>query len=101
MTLLLYSSSMDSVSSLLPKVLRKRGIKDEADASLVTFAANQWMKEHAILAEAKKLNGGVLFIEVASSIAAQECHGKTVDLLEEMQKQFPGIGVENVRILRS
>ena len=91
---------MDSVSSLLPKVLRKRGIKDEADASLVVFAANEWLKKHAVLAMAKKLNGGTLFIEVASSIAAQECHGKSTDLLEEMQKQFPGILIENVRILR-
>jgi hypothetical protein len=94
---------MDRLSALLPKVLHKRGIKHEADASLVVYHAQKWLKEHDAQegTNVTKLQYGTLFIETLSSVAAQECHGMTNDLLEELQATFPNVTLDTIRILRS
>jgi hypothetical protein len=92
---------MDHISTLLPKVLRKRGIKDEADASLIVFAANAWLKIHAGgIATASKCSAGTLFLEVISSVAGQECAGRSEELLEFLRSKYPGTPLEKVRIQR-
>lgn len=92
---------MDHISTLLSKALRKRGLKDQADASLVVYTAQKWLKEKGLKnATAEKLDNGALFIEVESSIAAQECHAQKEDLLSSLQKTFPDIAVNQVRIMR-
>lgn len=92
---------MDRLSTLLPKALRKRGLKDQADASLVVHTAQTWLKEKGLEdASAEKLENGTLFIEVESSIAAQECHAQKEELLSSLQKTFPTIAVNQVRIMR-
>ena len=96
---------MEHISTLLPKVLRKRGIKDEADASLVTFAAERWLKEYAEdivpQVQATKFMDRTLFLKVESSIAAQECYARNEELLLHLRKEFPAIPCEKVCILRA
>ena len=97
-------NQMDSIATLLPKVLAKRGIKNEADASFIVFAAEQWLKEQgaerAIAVTATKFTAGTLVLEARSSVAAQECMGYAEELLEHLRKRFPGIAMERIRILR-
>ena len=96
-----YHRIMDRLSTLLPKALRKRGLKDQADASLVVHRAQTWLREKELEnASAEKLDNGALFIEVDSSIAAQECHAQKEELLSFLQKSFPDIAVNRVRIIR-
>lgn len=94
---------MDKISTLLPKVLHKRGIKHEADASLIVHHAQKWLKEHGAPEDTNvtKFQDRTLFIETASSVAAQECHGMTNDLSEELQATFPNVTLDTIRILRS
>ena len=95
-----FSAVMDHISTLLPKVLRKRGIKDEADASLVVHEASMWLRRSGVPGKVTKLKSGTLFIEAPSSIAAQECHASSNELLEALRLRFPDITIENVRIVR-
>ena len=96
---------MDHISTLLPKVLRKRGIKDEAEASLVAFAADRWFKEFAPeitpQVQVAKFMDRTLFLKVGSSIAAQECYARNEELLLYLRKEFPAIPLEKVCILRA
>ena len=91
---------MDHISLLLPKVLRKRGIKDQADASLIVYTATQWLEGKLPGVRPTKFTTGTLFIEAATSIAAQECYALTQDLLAALQSNFPSITIDRVRILR-
>jgi len=97
--------TMDHISALLPKVLAKRGIKGEADASHVVFGASQWLREKsgglAGAVAATKFTMGTLILEVRSSVVAQECMGLTEELLKSLQKRFPGVRIERIRILRA
>lgn len=96
---------MDKVSALLPKVLRKRGIKDEADASLVVHTANQWLQQQdGILATsvaAMRFAQNTLTFCTQSSVAAAEMHARTSDLLQALRERFPALEIEQVRVLRS
>ncbi|HLC75916.1 MAG TPA: hypothetical protein VJB82_02240 [Candidatus Peribacterales bacterium] len=94
---------MDKVSSLLSRVLSKRGLKDEADASYIVHTANDWLKvngapENAI---ATMLKNGVLVISVPTAIAGQECYALNEDLLLALQKKFPSSRPIQIRIQRS
>ena len=94
---------MDKLSALLPKVLRKHGIKDEVDASWVTYKATAWLQKQSpdlSGVRASKLEGSTLFVEVPSSIAAQECAALREGLLEELRREFPSTRIETIRILR-
>lgn len=95
---------MDRLSTLLPKVLRKRGIKDEADAALVVHAANQWLQQQGgILASSvatMRYSGNSLTLCTQSSVAAEEARGKSEELLEALRERLPGIVIETVRTVR-
>ena len=95
---------MDHISTLLPKVLRKRGLKDEVDASQITFVAQRWLTESLPdFSEAitvTKYAEKTVFIEVKHSIAAQECYACTDDLLHYLKNKHPGLPIERIRILR-
>lgn len=96
---------MEHISTLLPKVLRKRGIKDEADASLVCFAAERWFGEYAedlvTKVRVTKFVDRTLFLAVESSIAAQECYARNEELLQYLRTEFGTIPLEKVCILRA
>ena len=95
---------MDHISTLLSKVLHKRGIKHEADASLVVHTANLWIQETMGALEneirATKYVKPVLVISIHSSVAAQECQGRSDELLSHLQERFPELPIERIRILR-
>ena len=95
---------MDSLRSLLPKVLNKRGIATQAHASLVVHKAQEWLLQvlPALSAELKvqKVQDRVLVIECSNSIAAQECSQLSARLLEYLQKEC-GKAPERVQTVRS
>lgn len=93
---------MDRVSFLLPKVLQKRGLKDEVDASHVVHIANLWLKRHGAPtdAAATKYQNGAVIVTVGNSMSAQECHGLSQNLLQELRITFSSLGFEKILILR-
>lgn len=97
-------SLMDSLATLLPNVLQRRGIKDEAIAAHIVHCANCFLHEHLPdfreEVEAKQFTQGTLVLSTSNSIAAQECQALTQDLLAFLQSAFPSTKLEKVRILR-
>lgn len=95
---------MDSLRSIIPKVLSKRGIATQAHASLVVHKAQAWLNEvlPALAAEltVQKVQDSVLVIECKNSIAAQECAQLSSRLLEYLRKEC-GKGPERVQTVRS
>lgn len=85
---------MDHISSLIPSVLRKRGLYDEAQASMVVFRAKKWLQEHrpdrASSLEPKRLMTGILFIEAAHSLSAEEQTLLAAELLPFLQAEGSG-----------
>ena len=85
---------MDHISSLIPSVLRKRGLYDEAQASMVVFRAKKWLQEHrpndVSSLEPKKLIGGTLVIEAASSLSVEEQTLLAAELLPFLQTEDSG-----------
>ena len=93
---------MDKVSSLLPRVLHKRGLHKHANASLVVLRAQEWLQKNLRKYEkdlhVRKLQEGTLVIEAANSIAAQECQQCKEALLEDLRKDCKDL--KDVRISR-
>jgi len=94
---------MDKISALLPKVLNKRGLRREADASLVVYAANAWLHANHAPEEAIATTyaRGELTIAVQNAIAGQECYALHDDLLLALQNKFPVLPIQRIRIHRS
>lgn len=95
---------MDRLSLLLPKVLLKRGIKDEANASLVVHATNAWLQEQggifATSVAAMKFTTNILTLCTQSSVAAEETRGKTQELKQALMDRLPSVTIETIRIIR-
>ena len=95
---------MDSLATLLPNVLQKRGIKDEAIAAHIVHCATHWLHEHLPdfreEVEAKQFTQGTLILSVANSVASQECQALAHDLLASLSADFPSVKIEKVRIMR-
>ena len=93
------------MSDLLPKVLRKRGLADHANAALATHRAQGWLhKELPALrgmARVLCLQGGELQIGCSHAIAAQECQACVEGLLAYLQENCPGVVIRSVRVVRS
>lgn len=104
-TFLLYSlvHSMDKLSALIPKVLGKRGLTDQAQASYVVFLANEWLLDTAPqifeAVEVTSLKDGTLYIESEHPLFSQELTQRSHDLLEHLNA-FEGVSVSEVRIQR-
>ena len=95
---------MERVGSLLSKVLAKRGLKDQAIASLIVHQAQEWLVDalppfHDMI-HVQKCENGVLFVKCEHSIAAQECHQVVDGLLEYLKGECGFTVVESVRIMR-
>jgi len=95
---------MESLSAILPKVLQKRGIKAEADASLVVHAANEWLQKQggifATSVAAMRFAENTLTLCTQSSVAAEEARVHSQELQEALQDRLPGMTIETVRIVR-
>lgn len=96
---------MDSLSSILPSVLRKRGLHGAAVAALVTLKATEWLRVAlpacADALHVEHLKDGVLSISTAHSIAAQECLPLLRALKEFLQRECKDSSVREVRLIRS
>ncbi|MBI3618994.1 DUF721 domain-containing protein [Candidatus Peregrinibacteria bacterium] len=68
---------MDSLQSVLPKVLRKRGLYAHAQSAQVVHLAQRWLEQalpsFAAFVRVHTLSHATLTIACSHSIAAQEC----------------------------
>lgn len=96
---------MDSLHSILPKVLRKRGLHVQASASLVTYAAQKWLSSALPhLADAisvTRFSHACLSISCRHSIAAQECLPLLPGLKEYLARECKSLRVDDIRLLRT
>ena len=96
---------MDHLSSILPFVLRKRGLHHHATAALVTHKAAEWLKL-ALPGLSDQLHpdhvkDGVLTISASHSIAAQECNSLLPSLKEYLLRECGEKSVREVRLVRT
>jgi len=96
---------MDSVRSVLPKILAKRGLKDHAQAALIVHKAQLFLERVlptlASEIRVQKMSQGTLIIAVTHSIAAQECQHLMPRLKEHLAKEYPELPVLEIRTIRS
>ncbi len=96
---------MDRLSSVLPKILQRRGLKQLADASTLILRANEWIAAHmgmqAAVIGARTFADGTLFIEAENGIALSEMSRKADALLTFLKTKIPEIAVQSVRCTRS
>lgn len=96
---------MDSVSSILHRVLHKRGLHAHAVGSLVTHKANDWLRLAlpylANQLHVEHLRDGVLTISTGHSVAAQECLPLLPSLMEFLQRECRGSTIRDVRLTRT
>ena len=101
---MMYAASVEHIRSLLPKVLRKRGLIEHANVALVILKAREWIAGHLQDFEndlhPQKFRDGVLTIACAHSIASQECQQRSADLLSFLHIVCEGIVVEQIRMIR-
>lgn len=71
-----YTPVVDHISSLIPNVLRRRGLYDAAHASMTVYRTKKWLLEThpeiVPLLEPHALNDGILTIRALHPIAQQE-----------------------------
>ncbi len=95
---------VDSLQSLLPKVLRKRGLHMQAESSRIVMLAQQWLdKALPSLVEnvrVEKLTNATLCIACTHSIAAQECQQLSGMLLDFLHREANPRFVSDIRLLR-
>lgn len=96
---------MDSLSSILPKVLHKRGLHKHASAALVTHKACEWLRvalpDFASQLHVDTFRDGVLTISTMHSIAAQECTPMIPSLTEYLGRECKGSVIREVRLMRA
>lgn len=96
---------MDSLSSILPRVLHRRGLHKHAVAALVTHKAADWLRLALPALESylhvDTVKDGVLTISTTHSIAAQECLPLLPGLMEFLNRECKGSAVRDVRLVRS
>jgi len=98
---------MDHIRTLLPKVLQKRGIYGQADASLLKHQAMNWLHEKMPgLCESgdirvQHFKDNVLHIATNHSIAAQECSAVSEALAEYLRKDCGHSRLETIRVGRA
>lgn len=94
---------MDKLSHLIPKVLQKRGLKDQANASYAIHLANTWMQQNLpALSEnmhATSLSGGIVYISVNDATSEQELTKVSAELKQYLNR-IEDISVLEIRILR-
>ncbi len=95
---------MDHLSSILPRVLHKRGLHKHALAALAVHKATEWLQAAlpglADQFHIEHLQDGTLTIACGHSIASQECLPLLPSLTEYLQRECVGAGVREVRLVR-
>ncbi len=98
---------MDHIRTLLPKVLQKRGLAGQADASLIRHQAMNWLHTKLpALCESGDVRVGsykenVLTLKVGHSIAGQECQELSLEFMAYLQKECGHSRLENIRVERA
>jgi hypothetical protein len=94
---------MDHIRTVLPKVLRKRGLHAHAQAAVVTLRAQEWiagaLPAFAGQIAAETFSQGTLSLKAKSSIAAQECRLLFPELTAFLEHEC-GVTVRDVRLHR-
>jgi hypothetical protein len=95
---------VDSLQSVLPKVLKKRGLHMQAESSRIVMLAQQWL-EKALPSwsenvKVEKLSHATLCIACTHSIAAQECRQVSAMLLDFLHREANPRFVSDIRLLR-
>ncbi len=95
---------MDRLDKLLPSVLRKRGLFQQAQASHAVHAAALWITDvlpgFADFLRPTSLRDGILHIEGDHPIALQELSMKSGDLLSSLHERGHS-NVTEISIVRS
>lgn len=95
---------MDKVSDLIPRVLSRRGLKDQANASYVTYAATEWITQNMPMfsdaIHVLSLKDSVLKIACDHPIASQELV-QQVEALRSHLGSLGGVAPPEVVISRS
>jgi hypothetical protein len=95
---------MDSIGSILPKVLHRRGLHGQVQASHVTHRAQEWLKSalpqlaDQIVVDA--FDHQELRISCSHPIAAQECQMLLTPLKDFLERECKGVTVREIRIGR-
>lgn len=96
---------MDKLSTLLPKVLNKRGLRNEANAALVVYHANLWIEDHMPefqpVLRAVSYTDKKLVMDTDNSIAAQELRSHQPILIEYLSTMESMSPVDEIDIRRS
>lgn len=96
---------MDTMDAVLKKTLAKKGLLNHAEASVITYRAQEWL--HRELEEFKdaiavtKVKDGTVHVRCSHSIASQECAMQKQNLLDFLHKMFGEKAVREVLISRS
>jgi hypothetical protein len=94
---------MDHLSSLIPGVLRKRGLYDDAHAAMIVYRAKKWLQEThpemALTLCSYSLQNGILSIHAGRSIEQQKEASLESALLSFLQSDDKAM-VKEVRISR-
>ncbi len=95
---------MQRVASILPSVLRQRGLDQAFVTGFVVLKAQEWineaMKTHAPSLQVHSYADGVLLIDAKHSIALQEMVMRTDDIQDWLNKEIPSLKVATVKVVR-
>lgn len=96
---------MESVFSILPKVLSRRGLQTSAHASHVVHRAQEWLEgrlpQLRAAVKVEKFDEGTLFVACMHSIAAQECYPLFADLQDFLQRECRFNDIKSIRLHRN
>ena len=95
---------MDRLSHLVPRVLAKRGLQDQAGASYAVYMATNWIAEKLPpckdLSNVRSLSDTVLEIHADHPIILQELRQQSESLKQHLNS-LAGVTVTEIRISRS
>ena len=95
---------MDRLSTVLPTVLRRRGLAAHAEGALVLHRASLWIAEKnpllGPLVAIQHLKDGILTIGCTHSSALQECQELHVPLRDYLHIECPFAVIREIRVTR-
>jgi|CXWL01.1.fsa_nt_gi hypothetical protein len=96
---------MDHIFTVLPGVLRKRGLQDHAEGALVVVRAQRWiiarLPHMQDVIHVQKFHENTLHIVCTHSIAVQECQCIMEDLNKYLRSECSFLPIFQIRIGRS
>lgn len=94
---------MERLQSVLPRVLRQRGLFEHAQACGVCATVNQWIETNlrscAHYLQATSFENGQVVITAENSVAADECQQRVGDLMDFLIGEHSD-AVRGIRVTR-